>query len=115
MENDNIKQPCSSVPSSIQFLASCLKWGPAVQQQTISTLTPIEAYTYVGGIEKLPALESLHAEMRGTAGPLASPSLQQLSLEGLCGFTMHAYPSLGSLPRLRRLHIKLIPSLAVSR
>ncbi len=52
--------------------------------------------------------------MRESGGPLASPTLQQLSLEGLCGFTLHSYPSLGSLPRLRRLHIKLVPNLAVS-
>ncbi len=63
-------------------------------------------------MERLPVLESLHAEMRESGGPLASPTLQQLSLEGLCGFTLHSYPSLGSLPRLRRLHIKLVPNLA---
>lgn len=65
-------------------------------------------------MENLPALESLQVEIHETAGPLASPSLQQLSVEGVCAFTMHSYPSLGSLPRLRSLHIKLLPSLAVS-
>jgi len=102
---------CSTMsvcPLAPSFLTYHQNKVPTINQKAASL--PVAA----GGIDKLPALESLHAEMRETAGPLASPTLQQLSLEGLCGFTLHSYPSLGSLPRLRRLHIKLLPNLAVS-